>query len=76
MNVLIDDLLQAAGPVMVDALNALPEGTRTLVAEAIDAGGWTEVRVGMLNEAACVMVMLVNLDGKAVQLARVDHVPH
>ena len=73
---LILDLLSAAGPVLAQALNALPPHARTAVSEACDAGSWCEIRVGMMNEAASVRAVLVNLDGLAVELARVDHVPN
>lgn len=75
MNPLIQDLIDAAGHVNVAALNALPESIRTSVAEAIEAGGWPEVRIGLLNDAASVRVCLVNLDGNAIVLAHTDYVP-
>lgn len=76
MNVLIQDLLAASGHVMAHALNELPESTRTMVVDAIDAGAWTELRVGVRDDAASVLVMLVNSGGSAVELARVDHMHH
>lgn len=76
MNVLIQDLLAAAGPVFTTALNALPPSAKQAVAAAHDNGGWCEVRVGIQNEAASVLVVLVNLDGQIVELGRFDHLPH
>lgn len=76
MNVLIQDLLAAAGPVISHALNSLPEHTRQAVIDAHDGGGWCEVRVGVQNEAASVIVVLVNVDGQIAELGRFDHLPH
>lgn len=76
MNVLIQDLLAAAGPVFTTALNALPPSAKQAVAAAHDNGGWCEVRVGIQSEAASVLVVLVNLDGQIVELGRFDHLPH
>lgn len=76
MNVLIQDLIATAGTVAESALNALPEPSRQAVATAMEGGGWVEVRVGVMNSAACVLVMLTNLDGHATELARVDHKAH
>lgn len=75
MNILIADLLAAAGPVVVAGVNALPEGTRLEVAEALERGGWCEIRVGLMNQAATVRLMLCNLDGKAVELGKIDFAP-
>lgn len=76
MNVLIEDLIAAAGPVVAHALNELPQHARQAVVDAHEAGGWCEVRVGIQNEAASVLVVVVNLDGQVAELGRFDHLPH
>jgi len=76
MNVPLYDLLAEAGPFVANALTALPPASRAAVAEAHAAGGWCELRIGLMNNAATVRLMLVNLDGQAVELSRVDHVPN
>lgn len=75
MNILIQDLVAAAGPVVEAALNAQPDASRRAMANAIEAGGWPEVRVGFQNHAASVLVVICNLDGATAEVARVDHLP-
>lgn len=75
-NILLDDVLTASAPFMAHALNSLPENARARVVEAHEAGGWCELRIGTLNEAATVRVMLCNVDGAAVELIKIDHAPN
>ena len=54
----------------------MPEPTRKRVADAHENGGWCELRVGVLNEAATVRLVLCNVDGRVVELMKVDHLPY
>lgn len=75
MNILTADLIAAAGPFVAQALNEMPEPVRKRIAEAHADGSWCELRVGVMNEAATIRLMLVDLYGGAVEICKVDHVP-
>ncbi|MGF6526049.1 hypothetical protein [Variovorax sp. PvP013] len=75
MNVLLSDLIGATGPFVAHALNEMPEPVRQKIVDAHAAGSWCELRVGLMNEAASVRLMLVNVDGSATEICKVDHFP-
>lgn len=75
MNILIADLLAAAGPIVAQALNEMPEPVRKRIAEAHADGGWCELRLGLMNAAATVRLMLVDVSGTSIEICKVDHVP-
>jgi len=72
MNILIADLMAAATPVMAHALNAMPSPAKLAVAQAMEDGGWCELRVGLMNNAATLRVVLCNVEGKVVEIAKLD----
>lgn len=71
----LQDLLDAAGRVMVERMNALPSPTRLKLNDAIEAGGWPEIRVGMLNQAATVRLVICNTDGHHAEICRIEVAP-
>jgi hypothetical protein len=75
MNVLLSDLIGAAGPFVAHALNEMPLSVRKKIVDAHADGGWCELRIGLMNEAASVRLVLVNVDGSATEVCKVDHTP-
>ena len=63
--VLLNDLLHAAGPLVTHGLNVLPVAARRTVADAVERGGRVELRIA---PPADVRVVLVDGDGYAVDL--------
>ncbi len=71
----MQDLLRAAGQVMTSQLNTLPVTARRPIVDALDAGGWTELRIGLMNRSATVRIVVCNTDGDIAEITRSDISP-
>ena len=65
-----EDLIKAAAVVLVGGINALPLASRLAVDDAIGEGGRVELRIGVCDGLTTVSLWMCNLDGQAVELAR------